>query len=746
MGAGLRVADDGGRPPPSYDAPVELAWLDRHGVITDVNEAWRVFCTANDGDHDACGPGASYLEVCDADPDASALAAMLRAQLAGERLVPAVFTIPCDGPSSTRWFDVHLSPRVDVSGAVDGVTVALVPVGAPMSEVTAAVPVTDLIESAPDGALLVDPGGIIHYANAPLCALSGYQREVLVGQPVEVLLAQGVRKRHQAWRHGYQATPRARPMGTSTLTLLRADGAGVPVEISLAPVDVGGVRMTFASVRDVSEVRAQDRARRRLLYLLDLDPDAVYVVDADTTAIEYANSGACALLGYTQAELLQLTLWDLTSGATEEARGAVLAEHAREGPGHVHMIDVVRRTKDGDLVPCDTRGQLVSDTDGHRTFTIVDRDARPRLAYERERGRQLALSRLVAEVTQLELSIAPEREIHQHLVDGAARLLDAENASLVVYDPRHDRIDTLAAVGTAAEARLRDGGSLAMDVLLPWMHATSPVLLPGGPPYVAPDPAMRKGPGVVAQFRAADSRLGLLTAFRAVGGEPFTTAEGRLLADLAGRLALVVELGRARVAGQRLELVEERQRIARDLHDMVIQDLIGIGMQLADGSMAETEAGRDALVEQLDDTIRRLRLVVFDARSTQLQGPVGDEIRRTVREAARTLDHRPELTMDDGVDALPADLVAHLLSVLREGLSNVARHARASQTAVRVTLSDDTVTVVVEDDGQGLGTALVHGTGTASMRERAEMVSGTLSLTDRVSGGAQLEWTARIPR
>ncbi len=739
---------DAVQPPAPGASYVELAWLDRRGVIVAVNDAWRAFCTANGGDARACGPGVSYLDVCDADSDSAPVARSLRALLSGAQVLPARFTAPCDGPASPRWFDVQLTPRLSDTGAVEGALVALTPVGAPPPGLPADGPTTDLIEYVPDGALLVDGSGTVRYANRQLLALSGYSREELIGQAVELLVPGAQRARHRAWREGYQTAPRDRPMGTSTaLTLRTRDGAEVPVEISLAPMPAGGLPMTFASVRDVGELRAQDHARRRLLHLLDLDPDAVWVVDAETAQITYANSGASQLLGYSKEELLAMTLWDLSPTASECGRRSVLEEHAEAGPGHTHQLEVVRRRRDGVDIPCDTRGQLVADPHGGRAFIIVDRDARPRLARERERLGQLGQSRLVAEVTQMLLSDEPSGELYQRFVSGAAALLDADDASLVVYDPDTDLIDNLAAVGAAAEQSFRHGVSLDKDVVLPWMRASTPVLLPDGPPV----PAARrsgpsKGPGVIAQFRGSDERLGLLSLFRRAGREPFTEAEGALLSDMASQVALVVEIGHARLTSQRLEIVEERQRIARDLHDMVIQDLIGIGMQLGEAADATAVAGDDAdLVSQLDDTIRRLRLVVFDARTTVAQGPVDDEVRRTVREAARTLDHRPELTLDGDLDALPPDVVSHLLSVLREGLSNVARHARASQTVVRVTAGGGRVSVSIDDDGRGLGDRTLHGTGTASMRERAEMVSGTLSLTDRPDGGARLTWTATIP-
>jgi hypothetical protein len=147
---------------------VELAWLDRSGVITAVNGDWRTFCAENDGDPAACGPGVSYLDVCDADPHATPVAAAIRDQLAGSLAHPAVFTVPCDGPLSAHWYDVHVSPRLGETGVVEGAAVALVPVSPSLSDLTSELPVTDLVEGPPDGDLLVDAEGDIKYVNGQL--------------------------------------------------------------------------------------------------------------------------------------------------------------------------------------------------------------------------------------------------------------------------------------------------------------------------------------------------------------------------------------------------------------------------------------------------------------------------------------------------------------------------------------------------------------------------------------------------
>ncbi|MGC4112095.1 MAG: PAS domain S-box protein [Nocardioides sp.] len=609
--------------PPGPDPSVESAWLDAGGLIVAVDEGWEQFCRDNDGDPAACGVGVDYLRVCDGDPAAAPVATVLRAMLSGEQQVPVVFTVPCDGPSSERWYDLHLTPRRTPAGAVEGVLVLLTPVAAPGRGGSHHVPVPDLIESLSDGAVLADADGEMRYVNAALARLSGYAREDLVGHAVEVLIDPQVRHRHRSWRDGYRAASRARMMGAGMpLTLRHRSGGLVPVEVGLAPVVVDGAAMTLASVRDVSDVRARDRARQRLLHLLDLVPDAVYVVDAGTTRIEYANNAASTLLGYPHDQLLTMSLLDLTPGVTEERRRSAVELHRSGGLGYVEQIDTVRRCRDGSLVPCDSRAQLVEEPDDKQVFIVVDRDARGRLAGEAAQARLLDETRLVSDFTRRVLRNTPELEAYRLVAEGTAALLGGDSASIVVHDPDDERMEYLAAVGSLSS---HDGAgpasSLDRDLVLDWMRRPEPVLLPDGPPPGPDGVASRKGPGLLAQFRATDGRLGLLSVFRAPGGETFDEADARVLADLADQVALVVELGRGRTAAERLLLVEERQRIARDLHDMVVQDLIAIGMQLVS---AVDAAVRRELAGQLDDVIRRLRLVVFNARVAPApRDPVG---------------------------------------------------------------------------------------------------------------------------
>lgn len=605
-----------------------------------------------------------------------------------------------------------------------------------------------ILEDLPDGALLVGGDGTIAYVNEQLVRLSGYERRELVGQPVEVLVPEGQRRRHAALQMGYRARPRSRMMGEGLiLSLQPKHGPPVPVEISLAPLrDVGTVSV-IAVVRDVSVQRAADRERERLLGLLDLDPDAVFVVDADDGSIQYANSGAAALLGYTADELWSMHVADFSDGSTDELRHRLVDEHRRRGPGYQHRIEVVRIAKDGTRIPCDSRGQLVAD--GERSvFIVVDRDARPRLAAERRRARRSAVTSLVAQVTTMVLSDAGADEVYQAVVEGAADILEADDASLILRDASTGQLVTVAAAGTASEPHLADVVRLDQGILRSMMEGTEATLLAGSDvsqPAVVPAPA---GPGVVAPLAASEGSRGLLCAFRERGGEPFSDEDASLAGELARQAVTVIELGRSRAEEQRLLMLEDRQRIARDLHDNVIQDLIGLGMQLAarthHGTDAATQERDDQLVDTLEEAVRKLRMIVFDARQTEPPHLVTKALTTTVAEASRILGHHPLLSVHGPVDALPPVVTSQLFPALREALSNVARHADATRTWVGVEVSAERLTLVVEDDGRGPGQHTSAGMGLSNLQERAAGLGGASSLRSRDGGGSRLEWWVRL--
>ncbi|MGF1599390.1 MAG: PAS domain S-box protein [Acidimicrobiales bacterium] len=196
-----------------------------------------------------------------------------------------------------------------------------------------------------------------------------------------------------------------------------------------------------------------------------------------------------------------------------------------------------------------------------------------------------------------------------------------------------------------------------------------------------------------------------------------------------------------------LQVMEDRERLAQDLHDVVIQRIFAAGMGLQailnrvdDPQVAERI---DQTVIQLDETITELRNRIFylNRRREETTGAQIDEV---VTRAARSLGHEPELIVSGDPDRIPPAVRNQLLPVLTEALSNVARHAAATETTVELIVDGDEVALRVADDGVGLPVNPIHGGGLSNLLARAQQLGGTTSIAGRPDGGTVLTWTAPL--
>ncbi len=216
--------------------------------------------------------------------------------------------------------------------------------------------------------------------------------------------------------------------------------------------------------------------------------------------------------------------------------------------------------------------------------------------------------------------------------------------------------------------------------------------------------------------------------------------------DVSERIAAEAQL---REAAQELSLLEDRERIARDLHDTVIQRLFAAGMTLQGLSAMlgdEHDATRriEQVVDEIDGTIRELRTAIY-ALHTRVERPAGlrQDVLRVLGEERSALASEPRINFDGVLDAVPEHILEALLPVLREMLSNVGRHARATEIAVDVRASPDEVVLIVTDDGIGTGDAPASGNGLRNMVERAEELGGDFHIDARHGGGSVAVW--RVP-
>ena len=216
-----------------------------------------------------------------------------------------------------------------------------------------------------------------------------------------------------------------------------------------------------------------------------------------------------------------------------------------------------------------------------------------------------------------------------------------------------------------------------------------------------------------------------------------------VLRDNTARLAAEAEIAAARAER---EVAAERDRMARDLHDRVIQRVFAAGLALQTAarlaSNPQATARIEAVVQDLDTTIDELRETIFALRHGQREDAgLRHSILAIVEETAAALGFSPEVTFQGPVNKVSEDIAGQVLAVCREALANIARHAGASAATVTFSVDED-VLLRVRDNGRGISAAGGTG-GLANMRQRAEMRGGTFRIASQPDGGTSVEW--RVP-
>ena len=264
-------------------------------------------------------------------------------------------------------------------------------------------------------------------------------------------------------------------------------------------------------------------------------------------------------------------------------------------------------------------------------------------------------------------------------------------------------------------------------------------------------PAMRHwGPALYAPLVSGDERVGVLVLLRPVGAREFTDDDLATAQTFAGQAALALQLADGRRRSEEAELLEERARIARDLHDLVVQELFAMGMRLTRlrGRLDEGHLGDvDVSLESLDRVVRQIRSTIRALRDPDEVTGLVERLHGEANRAHHALGFAPVLEVVDEalVDAqVPSDVADDVIAVVREGLSNAARHARAAEVGVRVAVDGTTLVVEVADDGRGLDPAVGRRSGLDNLVERARRHGGTSVFEARPDGGTVLRWTASL--
>ncbi|MFC6599237.1 GAF domain-containing protein [Kitasatospora paranensis] len=546
-------------------------------------------------------------------------------------------------------------------------------------------------------------------------------------------------------------------------------------ELQARPVAAGGTRDRVHSLLEAVLAVGSDLELSQVLrHIVEA---AVSLVDAEYGALgvigEDRRLSRFIPIGFTDAQIKEIGPLPSGHGLLGEVirhpgplRLAEISAHPASSGfpvGHPPMHSFlgvpirIRGRVFGNLYLTEKRGGREFDTEDESVLTTlavaagVAVDNARLYTQARLRERWLTAS---AEITHRLMSDAGEEEVLDLLVSRAGEIAGADLTVVAAPIADADELEVRIAVGLDAEdhaglvlplqgsfggAALRTGGLVvSADV------RKDPRITAGPPRWAG------LGPAVAVPIATGEGRArGVLLLARAAGRPLFEEDESAPLAGFAAQAAVAMELAERRRDAEQLLLLQERDRIARDLHDLAIQRLFATGMTLQGATrfIDHPEAADRVLraIDDLDETAKTIRATIFGLRAREA-GPQAKGLRaravEAVERAAEALGFSPGLRMTGLLDvAVPIEVADEVVAVIQEGLSNTARHAQAGRAEVTLDAGAELV-VTVTDDGVGLPTG-GRRSGLANLGERAAALGGSFDAGRLPHGGTRLVW--RVP-
>jgi signal transduction histidine kinase len=370
--------------------------------------------------------------------------------------------------------------------------------------------------------------------------------------------------------------------------------------------------------------------------------------------------------------------------------------------------------------------------------------------YEESRQRERWLVAL-RDITSDILAESDADSLLAKIADHARDLAGADSAAILTTSSTPGRLVVAAAVGAhAAQVRGQE---------VPASKSISGEVIESGAPFVTEDasahrtayqPIIRRGrvgPAIFVALRVRGRATGTLMVANLKGGRRFDAGTVRLVETFADQASVAMAYVRAQADVRRVGLMEERERIARELHDGVIQSLFAVGMGLQGTALITGSPDQTARIEgavgELDNVIRDLRNYIFGLRPGILADRQLDQALRALGEEVQAGSHAVVVVDIDADLAASLSSRSHeIVQLTREALSNVARHANAKKSAVRLVRAGQNAILTIEDDGTGFDTREdSHGDGLRNMRERASGLGGKIQIASTRGKGTSVRIT-----
>ncbi len=606
------------------------------------------------------------------------------------------------------------------------------------------------LDAVDDAVFMFDPESLeFSYANAGATAQTGYERaELLDGMTplhVKPLFDEPTFRRLLA------------PLLDGTQNALTFEtvhrsksGEDVPVEISLSYPETGQhlQRSMVALTRDIRERKAAEQRLRaseeafRSAFDDAAVPMAIVDIDQPTRLILQANQALADMLGCSLEELVGTGMESLTQ--VTDPSDAGWPEPAEER-GNYETVKRYRRS-DGTYRWGALHASLLVGPEGQRRSLAHIVDITRQVEAETARDRREDLLGSLAMIRKATRDDESLDEVLRIIVRRAN--ISLAGSHCVVATPI-DRDTMLCRAMDSINQPDRTGESwatteefariMASGETQSFTDTSDEIRLCLGPG------ASDLGPTIVAPLVTSASTVGVLVVSRSADAPPFDDDDLAAANALASEAAITMDLLKARVDRQRMFLAEDRERIARDLHDLVIQQLFATGMRLQAASnnpeLLQDRVGET--VEQLDETIGVIRQTIFHL--TRPDDSLSGQIERLVDRHRAVGRNDVNLDVTGDLGSVSKRLYDHLLPTLNELLSNVERHAAASRADVHVQVTSTTVTVEVVDNGKGIDLQDSRGFGLSNLAKRAAVLGGELTHESGTDGaGTRVSWSVPL--
>jgi PAS domain S-box-containing protein len=619
-----------------------------------------------------------------------------------------------------------------------------------------------VVDAALDAIVTMSADGLIRSFNHSAEFIFGYTAEEAIGQRLEMLMPERYRKLHKAGLRRYLNTGEPHAIGQPRLELAgrRKDGTEFPLELSISETRERENILFIGIVRDITERKRAEEALKQSeqLYrtVIEQAAENICLVDAETKRILESNPAFQKTLGYTEEELRHMTLYDIV--AHDRASVDRNMRRVRERK-HYYEGERKYRRKDGSLVDVEASGGMIL-LDGRESLCIVAHDIT-----ERARVQEL-LEERVATLSGIAASLTLDLPVGDTLDVLAEGVVNASTAVATLVILTGEETDMLRPAGShglpeSFTAGLQAAYSTgAQSPTLEAFRRRRPMLVRDFRRFVLDQPLyapihhfVREAPWDTLYIVPLISRgraLGTINLCYLPEQEP-SEDEKVFLGAVADQTAVAVENARLLSEARGKAALEERQRLARELHDSVSQALYGITLgtktarTLLDKNPDRVADPLDYVLSLAEAGQAEMRALIFELRPESLET---EGLIAALEKQAAALKARHEIEVDAVLcDEPEASLEAKevVYRIAQEALHNTVKHARAANVQIKVACDSKWITLEVSDDGIGfdaLGDFPGH-LGLRSMRERALHLGGTLEVDSTSGKGTRI--CAQIP-